>query len=368
MVRLIPDLWGCVQVGEANPYSSFSSERDIGSESGGTQLPTEFNRSDNHGLVWGVCLIGGGLMVGLGLVMFLLHLFVIPGNNQLTLHLSSTMPILLGLFTLVNAYHLSRAPDAVRLWPQGIEIEGSERQMFAWDHIGQVAVEDALGGQRKIAKLLDQDGMTITSISGVDRFDEMVSAIRASISSESTVSVEAVEKPKPAQVKRGRKRAIGFGLGGLLALAGSVFMVIDGRWHLYENQRMTEASIESSGTVVDRKVAPNGTTKRLYVEVESEDGRRETHNFQVEDWLYQESQIGESIEVRTDPADPRVTELLAGQVSEKDVLLDSPAASFVMSAILFGMAGLFLGTGALAWRGYDLNFEHGKFRLVPIAG
>ena len=33
------------------------------------------------------------------------------------------------------------------------------------------------------------------------------------------------------------------------------------------------------------------------------------------------------------------------------------------------LIGLQLGvTGALAWRGYDLNFEHGKFRLVPIAG
>lgn len=84
------------------PVDPADSISDVFSEN---RFPIHFGRSSKHGLLLAAFILGGGAFLLFGLLMFLLHLFLIPGNNQMALHLSSTMPTIFSIFMLINAYH-----------------------------------------------------------------------------------------------------------------------------------------------------------------------------------------------------------------------------------------------------------------------
>ena len=98
-----------------NPYSvEIPANESQPSDDG---FPILFQRGKNHGLATAASWIGGGILLMMGGLMFLAHLFFIPGNNPISLNVTATMPIVMGLFALVNGWSLAKAPHAVRLWP-----------------------------------------------------------------------------------------------------------------------------------------------------------------------------------------------------------------------------------------------------------
>ncbi|NND98493.1 MAG: hypothetical protein HKN47_14325 [Pirellulaceae bacterium] len=326
--------------------------------------PQEYPRKPTHALALAASAVGGALAMLFGLSMFLVNLFLLPGGgNQLAFHATTTAPVIIGLFTLIHAYHLARSPQWVRLWPQGIEIEAKQLTRLSWDQIQNVAVDEALGGQTKLLRLKDGDDKVIQTISGVDRFDDLVKQVKSFVS-----PLEQTTESKTATAvhrKRGRWRAIGFASIGLLLVAGTGFMIYDGRWKQYAADQMSKSSLLGTGVVDQRKVAPNGRTKRLYVAVTGEDGSVETHNFEVDELMYGAAVEGGEIPVRYVPSDPRIAELPQGQIKASG-FMETAVGSYLLAGGL-GLIGVFLLANAvLAWKGYDIKAEKGKMRLVPI--
>ena len=351
----------------SNPYSvrvpanegQTSCESQI-SEDG---FPVLFERGKNHGLAMAASWIGGGLMLMMGGLMFLVHLFLIPGNDPISLNLTATMPIVMGLFAMLNGRSLSKAPHAVRLWQQGIEIDAKQPSRLAWDDIHRVAVEDGYGGLLKVMKLMDADDQPLHQISGLDKFDQLIEQVKSFVQedgaeSESTTATDVHRK-------RGFKRAIGFAVVGLLMLLGSGFMFYQAWWTNLSNQRMASDAVLGKGMVVERKVAPNGTTKRLYVKVTGEDGSEETHNFEVTSTTFDSVVEGGDVNVRFVPDEPGMAELASGQIKQ-DGFTDSPAGHLLVAIGLGVFSLFFLVTTVLSWKGYDIKAEKGKMRLVPI--
>ncbi|MEQ1904521.1 MAG: DUF3592 domain-containing protein [Pirellulaceae bacterium] len=308
-------------------------------------------------------LIGGLFAVGFGLLMFAVHLFLISGSNQLALHSTTTLPILMGVFALTNAYQLFKTPHFVRLWAEGIEVAGSISTRLKWDQISRVSVEYVAMGQRMKIDLKDANDKTIFSIAGgLERFDVLANEIKSAVRPKDASA--PATKPEAIHRKRGRLRAIGFIFGGLFTLFGFGFLLYQWQWMRYQQQQMETASV-GTGVVTERKVAPDGRTKRLYVKIIGENEKQHTHNFEVEDYLYEKTEVGSEIEVTYVPADPRLAELTEGQVLENDPL-KSPLGSILLAIAMACMSTMFWTMGILSWRGYDLKVENGRLALVPL--
>ncbi len=129
---------------DVNPYAATNLAGQENSSSDPTQAektyPIEFRRGSMHGLALVACRVGGVLSILFAMLMFLCHLFVFPGNtDSLALHSTTTFPMLIGIFALVNAYHLANTPSCVRLWLRGIEIEAKQPVKFTWDQIDRLS-------------------------------------------------------------------------------------------------------------------------------------------------------------------------------------------------------------------------------------
>jgi len=340
--------------------------RDADTEKPAAPKTLEFTPSD-----WQPLMIVGLIVYCVLCCLFavgtlLVRIFLIPERGgMLALHAGTTLPMILGTFGFIKAYYMGRAPRYVRLLEPGVEIGGKTVQRYRWSEIASVAVDESPGLSQKVVRLKDAQDKTLASISGVDNVDDLISVLKAKVVSSEPESRDP-SKPTAVHRKRGRKRAIAFGLFGALMMFVSGFIISTGRWEAHKESAMQTRAVPGSGLIVERRVAPNGVTKRVYVKVTGSDDHTETHNFEVTDELFGAVEEGAEIDVIYVPDDPRIAKLaVEGQVFEDDAF-KTPVGSYLLGAGGAVMSLGVLAAAILAWYGYDIKFDSEHRGLVPI--
>ncbi|TWT93289.1 hypothetical protein [Stieleria varia] len=317
----------------------------------------------------GVVLPGflGCVLVAFGLIMFVVHLMFLNGG-QMAMHLSTTMPIIGGVFSLMGAWSNNKAIREVRLWPQGIELIGKTSQTIPWQHIHDVRVADSTNPgtmMQKVITLAGADNEPVGKITGVfKRHGDMLSQIRgmAGITENPAGEKRAVSA---AGKKKGRRTALITGVGTLLMGTAGIFLPLQAYWRHEANQLMASSAVAGTGTVTNKLIAPNGRTRRIHYSVTGTDGTVETHNVEVTREFYDSIHFGDSVAIRYVPDRPDISELVVGQVFEDDIT-DTPMALLLMG--IFGIAAtcFMLPIMVLSWKGYDVDFNKGRFKIVPL--
>ena len=362
---------------EFNPYDLASSSPlgegapgSVSAPSSG-QLPSPWPIIFDRGSVGGTgayLLIGlGSAAIGFALLMFVLHVFLIDAG-QFAFHTATTVPMIGGVFMINGGLHILKIPCFIRIWPDGMEISGrtpnDPTAALRWEQIRRMTSEDTAMGMGKKITLLDGNDHTIGEVRGpIGDFDRLVTLIKQNVETSSGTQSHGDTSKRPR--KRAWGRAIGLGTVGSCMLAGGLFMVIDGRWKSYRDAKFANERVTGTGTVVERKIAPNGRTKRVYVKVVAENGSEETHNFETTDAFYQSVAVGDEVSIQTVASDPEIAELSSGQV-RKENFTDTATGAYLMALVAFLFSGLMLGVAVVSWMGYDLRIDNGSFRLAPI--
>ena len=328
---------------------------------GSGRYPIEFLRKPSAQWLSILHLGFGVFCVMAALFMFAVNLFLIDARNQLVFHGTTTLPMILGVFSLINFWNMLSTPDAVRIWQEGIEIDGATSHRLAWDDIEYATVVDAVGGMSKKLRLLGKGGKPLTTISsGIGEFKSLAQVVCE------TVAEHAPKEEQAAiQSKRGRRMslaAIALGIGMLIA---GTFIIYDGWWKKHAQDRLAEESVAGQGTVTRHFVAPNGRTKRIEYEVEGDHGKRASHNVEVEAGFHESIQEGDSVDVRYVPDDPRISELAAGEIPDNNGI-GGPLGSMLLGIVALAMSLFAFAASVMFWKGYDLKYEDGKFRFAPV--
>jgi hypothetical protein len=306
-----------------------------------------------------------------GLVMFLLHAFVISGNNHLAMHASSTLPILMGFFAGSAAWSLLSTPSQVRVSAEGIDVGSTPARMIPWEQIGGVIVDthnNAWGGPAKSLRLMNSEGKLIIKIGGaIEKFDRLIELAREGITqTPPEVAFTDIGGPDTTAIRLGRRRAMLTGLGTVLFGITTTFLVSDGWWNLQAAQRMASEGVDGTGTVVRHFVAPNGITRRIEYEVHGDDGTSATHNVEVETKLHERLKIGDTVQIRFVPGDPHISRLSAGEIQDGNEFFESP-----LGIVLLGCGGLAMSIfmavmTVMSWKGYDIKVNGTRIRMTPL--
>ena len=315
--------------------------------------------------------IGGVLALLIAIGGFFIRVFVAPGKSelsgQLSLHFQTTMPAMMGIFSLSHAWQLFRAPWQISLTADGVRIIGRSEVHIPWTDIGNVSMDEASVLGARTVRLRDAQDRNLAVISCITEADQLVEQLKQRVRCPNHESADTGQSLKATAVhrKRGRKRAIGFGTFAAFMLMAAIFIVSEGRWQAYQQQAIQSRAVDGTGIVVDHLVAPNGITKRLYVKVTGSNGTEETHNFEISDEVFAATQTGQHVSIRYVPDDPRIAELHEGQIFETDIL-KTPLGSYVMGSIGILMSLGMLAAAILAWKGYDIKWDDKHRGLVPI--
>ncbi len=238
-------------------------------------------------------LVFGALSILFGLFMFLLHVLIIDGS-PIAMHMSSTAPIIGGVFMVMGAWANHRAVREVRLWPQGIEILRKTSQAIPWESIVDVRVVDSSNPgtiMQKVITLAGTDNEPIDQITGAFPFHkEMLTQIR------SIAGIVEADPGKPnavsaSGIKKGRRTAILMAVAALMMISILVVLLPSA----YGSYQGTELNLGKSESFWDSPIAL----------------------------------------------------LLMG-------------IGVALAAVFFG------GMTILSWKGYDLDFTKGKFKIVPL--
>lgn len=308
---------------------------------------------------------------GFGLVMILWHVFVIPGHNPLAMHASTTLPILMSVFAGTAAWSLLSTPPQVRVWAEGLEIEGTPPRLILWEQISGVFADTYNrdgGGLAKSLRLMNSDGKPIIKIGGgMENFNRLIELAREGIKQTMPeVASTENERPDSTAIRLGRRRAMWTGLGTVLFGIATAFLVFDGWWNLRAEQRMASEGVDGTGTVVRHFVAPNGITRRILYEVHGNNGTSATHNVQVAKELHERLSIGDTVQIRYVPGDPHISHLATGEIQDGDKFLKS-----LSGIVLLGCGGLAMSIfmavmTVVSWKGYDIKVEGTNIRMTPL--
>ena len=308
--------------------------------------------------------VGSLLLLMFAAVSFLVQLFVIPDLGVVAMTMTVTMPATMGLLAGIGAWTLFNAPREVRLTKAGIEVDRSQTRTIPWGEIDHAAIGAATEGYR--VKLYDERAKVIETIAGLDRQEELAGRIRAVLDHRDAAAAPGGSTElTPALRKRARLQGVGLIAFGLLLGAAAIFLAIDAAWKSHCRERLRTAAVQDFGRVAEKVVAPNGTTKRLYVDVTDAAGRTHQHNFRVTEKAYDEAVPGEPVAIRTDPDDARIAELAAGQWVSTGVE-NSPVVAVLLPVCGGLIATVMLAAGVLFWTGRELTVRDGRPRIVPF--
>ncbi len=222
-------------------------------------------------------LAGGVVLIGLGLLNFLLAMFV--RTSQLMLQLRTTLPILGGLAACLRGRTLLRAPREVRIGPDGLTIVSArDARHFPWSSLSWAHLDTELLTPQRCLVLYDPAGRRVARLSDAfDDFDQLAAAVKAEIGRKGTGQAARI------QSRKARRTAL------ICAASGTFLLAITAlnAWSALADQRaarlLRESAVPGEATIVRRFVAPNGVTHRLeYQVITPSGGRSATRNVEVE--------------------------------------------------------------------------------------
>ncbi len=304
------------------------------------------------------------LIAGAGLICLAIALFVISIKadvDPITLQMSTTAPILLGIGLIARYFLMSNTDDAnpVVITQQGIHIEHPKKPIQrTWQQVGYSKVESDAFADRKVIKLYDLRGKLITQVSDkVNQFDRLVELVEQMISQANPNAADAIA------LKKQRKTAYLLIVFGTCFLAAAIFLFYDYQSMLRAEQLLKTKAITGNAHILRHFTAPNGWTRRIEYRITTPEGLTADHNVQVEPEVWEMLHENGIVPVNYIPDEPSISRLVTGQILD-DMQKPSPQLLLVIIAG-FGIAGVFLFIGFIAWLGWDISQDSktGKFKI-----
>jgi hypothetical protein len=295
-------------------------------------------------------LLGGLAAVAAAIAGFLVAVFTQTG--QLSLHLMSTMPMLIGLGALMTAWVLARTPRQVTVSGEGLSIEGArEIRRFSWGEIGWVAVGETPLSNRRQLVVYDTAGKTLAKVSeAFDDFDMLADLVVQQIGEKPDDTSERIRTQK---AKRSALFAGGIGVV-MLVVSTSV------AWMTHREQRaarlLNEAGVKGEAEIVRWFLAPNGVTPRLEYSITTADGRTATRNAEVERAFWDGLEGATRVPVVYVPDEPAISRLEVGEPEGQDPL-DTPLGAYGLAAGGAVLCLVLLGGAVLQWHGWDIGMD-----------
>lgn len=362
-----------------NPYSPVpavlvnSNDTEVGA-----QQPSNEASSQNCPIVFdlgysaskGVILpaVGAGLAFGFGMLMFLVNLFFIDAG-QFAFHSTTTLPMIGGVFLFMTAMANRSAARQIRLWPNGIEIIRNSTEAIPWEQVFNVRLADSTNPgtpNQKTITLCGANNEPITQIRGVIQEPNLIVDCIKQFANIGAVSENSTPVVSKSGKRKGRRSALLTGCGSILLLAAGVFIPIDSYQKEQMRKMLETEAVPSTGIVTETFIAPNGRTLRIKYDVVGSNGVTASHNVEVTPEFYEQVAAGNQIDVEIIADEPSISRLLQGQVIEQNDLMENPIIGYVLGAFGLLAACFMLPVAVVQWKGYDINFNNGKFKLVPL--
>jgi hypothetical protein len=273
-------------------------------------------------------------------------------TGQLTLQVTTTVPVLLGIGLLTAGWTLIRTPRRVGVGPDGLSIESKQGfRHVRWDEVGCATTGTGPMSHRRLLNVTDLNGKSIVKLDeSFDRFDEMVAMIAGRVEAKGDDTAACILR------KKGHRNAILTGLIGLLLLGAAVGVA----WMTHQDLRaarlLAEKGEPGEAQIVRRFVAPNGVTKRVEYRVVGPSGTSGTRNTEVTPQYWDRLEGVRSIPVIYVRQEPDISRLAQGEVRDQD-FTKTPTGGYGLAA-LGGLLALFLiGASPFAWLGWDLGHD-----------
>ena len=303
------------------------------------------------------------LVAGIGLLVAGVVGFVVAAMtrvDQLTLHLVSTMPCILGIGALSTAWATARSAHAVSVDSRGLAITYRQAaQRFGWDEIGWAATQPlVMNSARRQMKVYGTDGRLVAKLSdAIENFDVMAALI------ESRIAVKEDGTADRLLLKKARRMAVLTFLGGI-AFTGLTIAFV---WMVREEGRtqrlLQEQGVPGVARIEERRLAPNGITPRLIYQVTGANGETATRNAEVFRDFWDALEGEKTVDVVYVPSEPAISRLLIGEPEDND-MFKRPPAGYVLAGLGAVIALFFFGTSMLSWKGLDIGFDKNIGRFV----
>ncbi|MAG93813.1 MAG: hypothetical protein CMJ48_08705 [Planctomycetaceae bacterium] len=293
----------------------------------------------------------GGLL-GIGAAVVGMSVAILGDVDQITLHMMTTLPTIMGVGALAAGWSIAHMPDQVSLGPEGLIVEAKRgRQELAWDDVGWAKVDATAMGQQRQLIIYGTDGKKALAISSAfDDFDRLVDLVKDRVAAKQDGTAEQV------QWKKARKTAwmlLGFGTFMACAAGGIT-------WDTHSRERgkrlLAEVGREGEAKILRRFLAPNGVTPRLEYKVTGTNGRTSTRNAQLQRPVWDALADSETVPVIYVAEEPDISRLVVGE-AEKGDITDTPLGGYGLAAAGGAMSLFMLVAGLLAWYGWDIDLD-----------
>ena len=272
--------------------------------------------------------------------------------DQLVLHLTTTLPTIMGIGLIYGSFLTNRTPSEVAIGPAGIRVEshrGSES--YSWSQVGWSNVEAAPMNSRRLLKVYDTSGGPIVRLSdAIDGFDELADSVAAAIAGRGDDTASRI------QTTKAKRSAVFMAVAGVGFLALAISVAGMTRAGLRAEELLKTSAVMGNGTIERRFIAPNGVTRRLEYRVTTPDGKSATRNAEVERSYWESLEGVKSVPILTVPNEPGISRLVMGELPERDSF-KNPIIGYGLPAIVAAMSLLFLVASALMWRGWDIDID-----------
>jgi hypothetical protein len=302
-------------------------------------------------------LLGGFGILGLAAVGLVIALFI--RQDQITLHLMTTLPAILGIGALLTARRMTATPSEVGVSSQGVRVVRRRGTTFyQWNQIGWLRKGEAAISQRPFYQLYDVRGRTLLKLTdAMDGFESAGQLIAAHIAA------------KPDETAGGIRRRKARLFATFAAVFGALFVVAAGflAWDTHAEIRaarlLREIGVEGTAKIEEKFLAPNRVTPRIVYRVTSPSGASATRNVEVDRVLWDLLQIGDGIAVRYVPQEPAMSVLVSGEVDDS-VHSKNPLIGYGMSCLALAMSLFFIFAAWLTWQELDLHWDSDARRFV----
>jgi hypothetical protein len=298
----------------------------------------------------GVLLIVGGC-VALCFAVVGFAVALISRVNSFSLQAMTTLPTLLGLGALSAGIAALRGPSQISVDAEGIVIvERQRNRRILWREIGLASASEAPLNQRRQITLYDTNGKSLLTIAdNFSDFERFVELVRQNVNErERSVS-------EPLRLRKARRAALGFAAFGIFLAVAAGFIAFETYSTARAKQLLATSGVEGEGTILRHFLAPNGVTCRLEYEVTGQNGQTAQRNAEVEPEYWDELEGATTVPIRYIPAEPKISELLAGEVPSQNDF--GPVGGYGLSAAAGCMTLFIFAVSVMYWHGWDYGTD-----------
>lgn len=312
----------------------------------GAQLFFRRNDVETHGVLF---IIGGVVALGLALLGFAVAM--VARVNAFSLQAMTTLPTLIGLGALSAGIAALRGPSQISVDADGVVIvERQRNRRIHWCEIGLASASEGPLNQRRQITLFDINGKSLVTIAdNFSDFEQFVELVRRNIKERQESVAE------PLRMRKARRAAVGFAAFGLVMAMAAGFIAFETYSTARAKHLLASSGIDGEGKILRHFRAPNGVTCRLEYEVTGENGKTANRNAEVEAQYWETLEGVATVPIRYVPAEPRISELLLGEVRPRTDL--GPTGGYGLSAVAGCMTLFIFAVSVMYWHGWDYGTD-----------